>query len=114
MLKAIRVKKMTNKFKILFRMAILIAPLLAGIMGCGGSGGPELEAEATGGGKVATSEHYSLDRASVGTSFAIVASPSQSYEANTTIGHQLSDEVSVSDNYNIFHAINNGEVIHPL
>lgn len=95
-------------------MTILIAPLLAGIMGCGGSGGPEEEAEVTGGGRVATSEHYSLDRASVGTSFAIVASPSQSYEANATIGYSLSDEVSVSDNYSIFHAINNDDVIHPL
>ena len=104
-------KNMTNKFKISFRMAVLLAPLLAGIigmgaMGCGGAGGPEEEAEATGGGKVASSEHYSLDRTSVGTSYGVVASPSQSYEANAIIGYPLSDEVSVSDNYRVSHAMN--------
>lgn len=97
-------------------MAILLAPLLMGIsgmgaMGCGGGSGQE--ETPTGGGIVASSEHYSLDRASVGTSFGVIASPNLYYEANATIGYPLSDEVSASDSYGISHTINSYNVTQP-
>ena len=110
-----------NNFRRFFPLALLILsfPLIVGVaskdilgVGCGGCGGPPPAAEETpedtgdqlpGGGGVAASLTYSLDRSDIGKSYEGPESAKGTYKIGATLGNYLSQGRTLTDKYMIHH-----------
>ena len=112
---------MNSSVKRLLPLTLLILsfPLLIGVaskdilgVGCGGCGGPPPAAEETpedtgdqlpGGGGVAASLTYSLDRSDIGKSYEGPESEKGTYKIGATLGNYLSQGRTLTDKYMIHH-----------
>ena len=110
-----------NNFRRFFPLALLILsfPLIVGVaskdilgVGCGGCGGPPSAAEEApvdngdqlpGGGGVAASLTYSLDRSDIGKSYEGPESAKGTYKIGATLGNYLSQGRTLTDKYMIHH-----------
>ena len=103
--------------KRLFLTFLLLAVPLMGAsseeaFGCSCEGAPgQVTTEIPGGGGIAGSLNYTLDRSQIGISWESTASSNEGYRVSATLGHYLSHGRTLSDKYLVHHPMSRDVVL---